>query len=147
MIATCDFYEFGCVRWVQISHLDLSANAIGDDGACAVAVWLASPECPLVSIDLHSCNIGDRGAAALFAALVENGRLTSLNLRANNLTDAVLPAMAEAATLNTTLQTLMLHCNDFTAHGYRQAQSLSSSRLRADVTTSGPSLEALCSVQ
>lgn len=125
-----------------MTALDLSANPIGDAGALALAALLESPLCALRHLDLHACNISDVGGAALLRSLGRGG-LTSLNLRANDLSDALVPAIAEAASSDTALQTLLLQGNDFTPRGLA---ALPKARFTADFTTAGLSLESVCAI-
>ena len=50
-----------------LTHLDLDANVVGDEGAAALAVALGG--CALRALRLHDNGVGDAGAAALASAL------------------------------------------------------------------------------
>jgi len=156
---------------MQLTSLDLSANAIGDDGVAAIAPLIAanrpvrkgdipctvfdSPVLPfcisvarqLSTIDLHSANIHDFGATLIADALKTNTRLTSLNLRANYITDNALGVLEKALSSNSTLCTVNLRSNEFTAAGEHTLSELIANHASIRSTGSaGPSLEAVCSL-
>lgn len=66
---------------MAIVNLDISANAIGDQGATALSSALAFNG-TLKNLDLHACSIGDEGAKAL-ASVIIDGNITvqGLNLK------------------------------------------------------------------
>lgn len=125
----------------------------------------------LLELDLHACGIHDAGAAAIAASLHGNKVLTTINLRANYITDASLPAsmcgaaphrsvcvpdfvlafavttVAGALAANTTLTCVNLRSNDFTAYGERHLASLVERHVSITSTgTDGASMESLCCV-
>ncbi|XP_061133346.1 NACHT, LRR and PYD domains-containing protein 3-like isoform X3 [Syngnathus typhle] len=68
-----------------LSHLDLSANGLGDDGLEALAAGLAKPQCTLQVLGLVRCKIGTRGCVSLAKALRSNpSHLQQLTLTSND---------------------------------------------------------------
>ena len=119
----------------------------------------------ITSLDLHSCDIHDSGAAALAKAVGKNTVLTTLNLRANYITDAALPvgmvsassacltpavltclprAVFEALADNSTLTCVNLRSNDFSAAGEAAlAKFIATHPSVASTGTAGASLESI----
>lgn len=73
-------------------------ESIGNSGTLALAEFLKSPNCALISLDLSMCAIGNSGALALAEALGSpNCKLTSLNLSGNEIDSVdVVQKLAEA---------------------------------------------------
>lgn len=74
----------------SITNLDLSYAFLGLAGAKALAGALRRPSCPLTGLHLPHNAIGSGGAEAICKALLQakNESLTTLNLRANQITDS-----------------------------------------------------------
>ena len=70
-----------------LTSVDLQVNAIGDDGAKAIAEAL-KVTAVLTELSLYRNNIGDDGAKAIAEALKVNAVLTKLDLEYNNMGDA-----------------------------------------------------------
>ncbi|RKP01833.1 hypothetical protein CXG81DRAFT_11495, partial [Caulochytrium protostelioides] len=88
-----------------LTRLDLAFNRIGDDGAAALADFLAQDRV-LRDLGLRGNDIGAVGGKALADALVPNTRLARLDVSANPLGRDFLMALATALQVNTTLRAL-----------------------------------------
>ncbi|EJK57279.1 hypothetical protein THAOC_22695, partial [Thalassiosira oceanica] len=86
--------------------LNIVGNALCPGGTRVIAASLANPECRLISLNLHSCNIGDEGTATLADGLRNNQRLTRMSLGGNNITargwNAFLPILCDTSCINAT---------------------------------------------
>ena len=85
---TCDSVELltrelSCT-YIHVSHLDISANRIGGDGAKALASGLTL-NTELLKLNLSDNSIGGDGAKALLDALRNNTTLLELNLSGNKI--------------------------------------------------------------
>ena len=85
---TCDTVELltrelSCT-YIHVTHLDISANRIGGDGAKALASRLTL-NTELLKLDLSDNFIGGDGAKALLDALRNNTTLLELNLSGNKI--------------------------------------------------------------
>ncbi|KAL7704337.1 Leucine Rich repeat [Lotmaria passim] len=69
-----------------LERLYLSGNAMGDEGACALATALGYPEATLVELDVARTWLGDRGLIALGVALQTNTSLQVLHVGDNHFT-------------------------------------------------------------
>ena len=96
--------------------LDLSTNALGDQGITALADALTANS-TLTFLDVHACGIHDSGATALAGALQNNCTLAVLNLKANYITDAGAIALAQVAIKSKTLKALITTSNDIERAG------------------------------
>jgi hypothetical protein len=90
--------------------IDLSYNALQDDGAAAVAQSLGA--CSLLTLSLTSNSITDAGALSIAEMLKRDDcNLTSLNMANNGITDTGAIMIAEALALNRRLETLYIEEN------------------------------------
>eukprot|EP00290_Baffinella_frigidus_P036848 CAMPEP_0180300048 /NCGR_PEP_ID=MMETSP0988-20121125/22587_1 /TAXON_ID=697907 /ORGANISM="non described non described, Strain CCMP2293" /LENGTH=207 /DNA_ID=CAMNT_0022280193 /DNA_START=408 /DNA_END=1030 /DNA_ORIENTATION=+ len=106
-----------CARGkLLVTSLDISANAIGDDGATAIARALNSNS-NLKHLDMHACSIRDEGAAALAGGIIGSSSLAAINLRANYIGDRGATLLANAATQSSALRFLVVSSNDFGSPG------------------------------
>ncbi|XP_061125360.1 NACHT, LRR and PYD domains-containing protein 3-like [Syngnathus typhle] len=78
----------------SLRELDLSENALGDDGLEALAAGLAKPQCALQVLKLFNCKLSKKSCEALASVLSSPGRLRELDLSGNNLGDDGLEALA-----------------------------------------------------
>ncbi|EKX44738.1 hypothetical protein GUITHDRAFT_163539, partial [Guillardia theta CCMP2712] len=111
-----EFVDISCnnigtfgTRWISrslasgsIRNLDISANAIGDEGCKILAEALVGNR-TLRNLDLHACNIRSPGAISLAQALFQNEMLQYLNLRANYVCDEGASVLARLVRANTSL--------------------------------------------
>lgn len=65
---------------VRLTSIDLRSNALGDVGACALAVLLKASTCAIETLKLWSNRIGGPGVCAIASALEQNQSLTALDL-------------------------------------------------------------------
>ncbi|CEM05169.1 unnamed protein product [Vitrella brassicaformis CCMP3155] len=83
----------------SLENLNLNNDSVGNDGAKALATWLAKRPregastvtdsgCPLITLDLSYNMVEDTGARALAEGLEKNGKLIELNLSGNLLSDS-----------------------------------------------------------
>jgi hypothetical protein len=86
-------------QWAK--HLDMSSNAIGLQGAKALARELEMTACTLVELNLEHNRLGDESTIILCEALIVNSSLRRLNLSRNSIADR------GAASLGT-----LLECHD-----------------------------------
>ena len=96
-----------------LKELYLSTNSIGDDGAVALAKALHHNS-TLKILYLSYNGISDDGAVALAKALHHNSTLDGLILSDNSISDDGAEALAKALCHNSTLETLRLYGNDGT---------------------------------
>ncbi|KAL1515158.1 hypothetical protein AB1Y20_004219 [Prymnesium parvum] len=99
-----------------LERLDLTANAIGDRGASAVARGLAR-NASLLSLILGDNEIDAEGAEQLASALKVNSRLAELSLEWNNIRAEGGRAVAEALQGQRSLHTLNLGWNGLMDEG------------------------------
>lgn len=109
-----------CAEGVALSSLELSCNAIGDEGAACLADLLDRlPN--LTSLDARSTSMGPRGQAGLFSAVASNTVLTCIDLGAlgeagRNVTGAEgALAIAQMLQVNSVLSSLSLSSNRISA--------------------------------
>jgi Ran GTPase-activating protein (RanGAP) involved in mRNA processing and transport len=94
----------------SLTSLDLSDNAIKQDGAMAIADALKVNSC-LTSLDLSNNAIKQDGAMAIADALKVNSCLTSLDLSNNAIEQERAMAIADALQVNISLTSLNLCSN------------------------------------
>jgi len=83
-----------------LQELDLSANAdIGHEGAVALSGALVHNS-TLLSLNLGGCSLGDDGCVALAQSLRSFGGLQHLSLFSNDISDAGVSELANAAAAN-----------------------------------------------
>lgn len=111
----------GLEHAAALTHLDLSDNAAGDVGACALAAAL--PHTVVEELLLSRNALGDQAGQALAAALVRKRKcaVRTLVLASNQLRDASAVAFGEALGApkpggNRSLETLDLSANKLRAH-------------------------------
>jgi Ran GTPase-activating protein (RanGAP) involved in mRNA processing and transport len=100
----------------SVTSIYLSGNAIGDEGASALADALMV-NTSVTSIDLSSNQISDMGASALADALKVNRLVTSINLAGNGIGAEGAFALADALKENTSVTTINLGSNGIGAEG------------------------------
>lgn len=84
----------------ELSHVDVSENALGDEGAAALASLLEDLAVPVRVLRLHKNCIGDSGAAAV-ARWLEHGRgcVAEVHLSHNSIGNAGAAALLRAGAL------------------------------------------------
>ena len=100
-----------------LRELDVGYSGIGDDGALAFAEAIARPGCALTGLYLMGNKIGDEGASAVAAGLLENKSLTRISLSDNVIGDKGGLAMAsvlKGVTQNETIRNAFIGRNDCT---------------------------------
>ncbi|WP_330241398.1 gala protein [Streptomyces sp. NBC_00525] len=95
-------------RSPHVAHVLLGTNALGDEGATAVAAALAGGGHGLHTVYLGCNRIGPAGATALAGALAGDDTVRALWLKRNPLGDTGVRALAPMLRRNTTLRTLDL---------------------------------------
>lgn len=103
---------------MPIVNLNLSTNHIGDEGATALAAWLA-PSKTLTHLYVYNNGIGDAGVKALAEAVERNASLEFLDMGENHIGMDGLRALARAVAGHATLTGLVL---DHNAGGFSDAQ-------------------------
>jgi len=103
---------------ISLRVLDLSANAIYDDGAITLAQTFKTKShpdrnCSLTALHLSSNHIGNLGAVEFSHVLRTNASLTLLDLSRCRIADAGGVSFAQDLHFNTHLQTLNLSFNGF----------------------------------
>ncbi|KAJ4461097.1 hypothetical protein PAPYR_2542 [Paratrimastix pyriformis] len=96
-------------RWLRAGQRGV--KWIGDEGACALATLLTSPNCALTHLIIHYNMIGDEGARALAAGLAQSRTLQALRMDHNQIGDEGARALAEALPRNSSLHELWLNDN------------------------------------
>lgn len=81
---------------IALRHIYLGANGVGGDGATAIANYLNSSHCKLVSLHLTNNYLGNRGATALAEGLKSNTSITRLSLASVAMSDDGVIALSEA---------------------------------------------------
>ncbi|XP_063048642.1 NACHT, LRR and PYD domains-containing protein 3-like [Engraulis encrasicolus] len=90
----CDLTERSCsslasaliTKSSNLTHLNLSANYLGDPGVELLSTGLEYPNCRLETLELYSCNLTDRSCVSVASALRSNSSsLTELDLRGNRI--------------------------------------------------------------
>ena len=106
------------LKSIDMITLNLSGNdnAIGDDGAVAIAEVLHHNS-TLQELRLSTNSIGDDGAVALAKALHHNSTLKRLHLSSNSISDDGAVALAKALHHNFTLKELHLDNNSISDDG------------------------------
>ena len=96
---------------LNITHLNLGGNNIGDEGAIALADELKT-NTSIKELELYVNDIGPAGATAIAKALEENKSLTTLNLNRNKIGPTGATSLAKTLETNTSLTHLNLRCNN-----------------------------------
>lgn len=123
----------GMVRNGTLEHLDLSHNAIDDDGASALAVIMMKRDSSLLSIDLSSNAIRAEGAKLLGKALgAESCRIEKFSLRMNRLGDAGGERFFSFFSHNRSVASLDVSCNEL---GPETCEALASCLKNAGAST------------
>ncbi len=104
-----------------VTSLILDGNAIGPDGAQALAACL--PRTKLTHLSLRSCKIEERGMLALASALAHSPQLQSLNLHRNKIGIQGIAQLA-AALPSSSLTELNLHRSYLNELGREGLQAL-----------------------
>lgn len=115
-------YVCACLRnSTNVTHLNASFNAIGDDGAAHLAQLLRTiptdknarmkPHLDLMRVSLNSCGIGAVGIVTLAEALLENRCVQTLELMDNNIDDVGGRALLDMLKKNRALKNLVLSLN------------------------------------
>lgn len=98
-------------RLLTLVSLDLSGNAVGADGCCALAGALAAQGSLLYEINLSRNPIGDMGAGHLARGLMHSTTLAKLNLGHACIGGQGARALAGGASMQSSLTDLALHGN------------------------------------
>merc|ERR1711879_791483 len=83
-------FEYMCERLktnTNVTHLNASFNAIGDDGARHLTQVLGAKGSDLMRLSLNNCGLGAAGASVFAQAIVGNRTLQTLELMGNNIDD------------------------------------------------------------
>ena len=99
--------HFNCT----IRYIDLSANAITDDGAVVLAGYLRSGKCNLRRLNLSTNEIGPVGGVAIAEALRENTTILDLELQGNRLGNTGAAALASMLHQNFFIQGCTIYGN------------------------------------
>jgi len=91
---------------VALRHLYLNAIGIGEQGAQAVAQYLASPHCKLDALYMNNNPLGNAGLATLATGLEVNESLTRLTLASVGASDDGIIALCSALEQHPNLVTL-----------------------------------------
>lgn len=128
----------GLVKNNTLTHLDLSHNKIGDDGAQALGVILSKKDVALKRIDLSDNAIRIDGAKALGTALGHNTSVEWLSLRLNRLGDSGGILFFDALRSNSTITSLNLANNQLGPEAARSiAEYLKESSALTSICISG----------
>lgn len=123
-LTNCGFTGVGCTELVtaaaqreKFQYLDLSNNSIGSDHAPDFVKALAM--CTLSDVRMNMCNLGTKGAVAVFNAFADpNSKISlscqSLYLSGNEINDSAGPALCSMLENNMFLEILDLGFNLFT---------------------------------
>ncbi|KAL0242955.1 hypothetical protein GEMRC1_005518 [Eukaryota sp. GEM-RC1] len=101
-----------------VTSIDLSANSIRAEGACALADAL-KVNASITSVYLCQNSIGAKGARALADALKVNASITSINLGHNSIGPEGAKALADALKVNASITSVNLWCNCIGDEGAR----------------------------
>lgn len=93
-------------RPVALRHIYLNAVGIGNDGAEAIAKYLASPHCALDALYATNNPLGNNGVTALAAGLKQNKSLSRLTLASVGVSDDGVIALCDALEHHPRLVTL-----------------------------------------
>ena len=113
----------------SLTHLDLSNNPIGEQGAEALATVLEQDFHRMLRIlELSKCNLSDHGASTVIRSVHQNPTLHCLDLRHNGIGRGAHAhmALAQLLTRNEALCTLRLGWNSI--HGVRSDEFLNALR-------------------
>uniref|UniRef100_A0A8D2DXL5 NACHT, LRR and PYD domains-containing protein 4 n=1 Tax=Sciurus vulgaris TaxID=55149 RepID=A0A8D2DXL5_SCIVU len=133
------------LRNTHLSLLDLSGNALKDEGLAVLCEALRQPTCSLQSLRLRSCSITPRGCPDLASVLTSNPNLRSLELGGNYIRDAGAALLSRAlphpqcCLSNLSLDSCQLTgaCCQYVASAIASSQTLHVLDLRGNVL--GPS--------
>ncbi|CAL8463215.1 g2749 [Coccomyxa elongata] len=109
--AKIDMLAEGLNKTTAIRSLVLHSNKIQADGALAMGRALQKEECRLTSLNMRLNEVGEEGGHALAVALQNNKSLKHLDIGANNIGPTACTAFAGVLQSNSTLQELDLSCN------------------------------------
>ena len=121
----------------EIKLLDLRYNAIGDDGANALAEAIKSRNATLQNVSIRDNFVGPRGVVRIAEALERNSSVEHLDLGKNNLGIAGAASIAKSLAMNQALRCLYLRSSRLNAEGVK----LIASALRDNTTLEVLSLE------
>ncbi|BDA44560.1 probable Dynein regulatory complex subunit 5 at N-terminal half [Coccomyxa sp. Obi] len=93
------------------AYLDVHDNMIQADGARAMGRALHKEECRLTSLNMRLNELGEEGGQALAVGLQNNRTLKRLDIGANKIGPSACTAFAGVLQSNSTLQELDLSCN------------------------------------
>ena len=102
-----------CISLATVTYLDFYKQAIGDDGAIAIASALFKTK-SLQKLNLKDNLISANGAEAIASALEHNTSLQELDLQHNHISHDGVKAIAVALLHNTSLQRLNIGLNEVT---------------------------------
>ena len=119
----------------SLTHLDLSNNPIGEQGADALATVLGKDAHHVLrTLELSKCELSDVAASSVIRSLHKNKTLESLDLRHNGIGRGSQAhfALAQLLTRNGALRTLLLGWNSI--HGVRSDEFLNALRYNTHIT-------------
>jgi Ran GTPase-activating protein (RanGAP) involved in mRNA processing and transport len=130
MVVNCDIGASGATLMSNalrtnstLHHLFLSHNPLADDGAVALATALT--HCRLETLDVGSCQIGDRGAKALGDSIGDTeATLETLGIRSNLIGDTGATQFAQGLVQNKSLEIIAFDgnpCSDVGASAIMEA--------------------------
>ncbi|XP_071461004.1 NACHT, LRR and PYD domains-containing protein 4-like [Marmota flaviventris] len=103
VMAGCQICEHCCPHLSEVllsnanlSHLDLSRNALMDEGVAQLCEALRQPTCSLQTLCLQRCDITPRGCRDLASVLASNLNLRILKIGGNNIGDAGVRLLSKA---------------------------------------------------
>jgi Ran GTPase-activating protein (RanGAP) involved in mRNA processing and transport len=92
----------------NIQELDVSGNGIGAAGCAHLSSVLCEKTCNIAKLNLSNNPIDDRAAAELAECFSQNTKLTDVDLRKTNITDAGAAVLAKGIEKNSTLLALCI---------------------------------------
>jgi Ran GTPase-activating protein (RanGAP) involved in mRNA processing and transport len=104
----------------RLQRLSLAHCGVASAGGAALGAALAAPACALTHLDVSHNRIGDDGASAVVRALHSNGTLQALSLAGNPIGDAVAAAFAGPLQGSALAQLDLSHTAALTASGLSQ---------------------------
>ncbi|OQS04796.1 hypothetical protein THRCLA_02997 [Thraustotheca clavata] len=113
----------------DLIHVDLSHNAIGNEGAFDIAIYLASNP-KLTKLNLSHNKLEDAGAVGLSQAMLVNSSLVELNVSCNLLQDAGVSSLYVASfdNVKSTLVSILVEGNKHSTDGERVIRAIHESK-------------------
>jgi Ran GTPase-activating protein (RanGAP) involved in mRNA processing and transport len=107
----------GLAHLNNLQRLNLDGNRIGDAGARALSALINAGNSQLVSLELFKNGIGNAGADAIAEAFTFSSTLAHLDLQQNSIGEPGAGAIAEALKANQSVQVLRLNKNQVDMEG------------------------------